>query len=99
MNRDLALSQLRTFAIAAVAYAGGKGWFTPVDVTFFTAAITQLGPILIPWALSIYANMNVIKVPVASVAAAVHAEEIKVAATPESLAGVAQVAAENNGIH
>lgn len=75
MTPDFLMSQLRLFAVALIAYLGGRGIFTPADSTFALAALTSLGPIIVPYAMSIYANINKVKVPANSQAAAVAATE------------------------
>lgn len=71
MTPDFILGQLRLAAVAFLAYAGGKGWLTPADAGLLTALGTALGPILVPWAWSIYSNMNVVHVATGSAAAQV----------------------------
>lgn len=68
---DFMLAQLRLAAVAFLAYAGGKGWLTPADAGLLTALGTSLGPIIIPWAFSIYANLGTKKINTNSAAAIV----------------------------
>ena len=75
MTPDFILGQLRLAAVALVAYLTGKGVFTPADATLATALGTSLGPILIPWAFSIYMNYKTVRVSANSNAAAVAAVE------------------------
>lgn len=63
MNGDFVLGQLRLALTAFIAYAGGKGWFTPADSTLALAMLTSLGPLIAPWLLSIYSNYGTKKVP------------------------------------
>jgi hypothetical protein len=67
MNQTFFLGQLRLALVAIIAYAGGKGWLTPTDAGLATAMLTSLGPLLGPWAWSIYANINSKLVPQHSV--------------------------------
>ena len=55
--------QLRLAMVAFFAYAGGRGWLTPQDAGFATAMITAVGPLVLPWAWSIYTNINKKLVP------------------------------------
>lgn len=63
MNSDFILAQLRVAAVAVIAYAGGRGWFTPADSALATALLTSIGPIIAPWIASIYATYGTKKVP------------------------------------
>jgi hypothetical protein len=58
MTMDFFLGQLRLALVAALAYAGGKGWLTPTDSGLAMALITSLGPIVGPWLWSVYVNIN-----------------------------------------
>jgi hypothetical protein len=71
MTPDFILGQLRLAAVAILAYCGGKGWLTPSDSTLLVALGTSLGPILVPWALSIYTNVGIVHVASSSAAAEV----------------------------
>lgn len=71
MTPDFILGQLRLAAVAFLAYAGGKGWLTPSDAGLLTALGTALGPLIVPWAWSIYSNVNVVHVATNSAAAKV----------------------------
>jgi hypothetical protein len=71
LTYDFVMSQLRTAAVAVVAYAGGRGWLTPTDAGLLTALGASLGPILLPWAWSVYANLGMIHVHSGSSAATV----------------------------
>jgi hypothetical protein len=71
MTADFILGQLRLAAVAVLAYCGGKGWLTPADSTLLVALGSSLGPVLIPWAMSIYANLSVVHVTTGSAAAQV----------------------------
>lgn len=68
MNADFILGQLRLALTAFIAYAGGRGWFTPADSTLALAMLTSLGPIAAPWLLSLYSNYGTKHVPKDSVA-------------------------------
>lgn len=68
MTLEFFTSQLRVFAVALIAYLGGRGIFTPADSTLAIAGVTSLGPIVVPWLFSIYTNYGVKKVPVNSIA-------------------------------
>lgn len=68
MTMDFFLGQLRLALVAALAYAGGRGWLTPTDSGFAVALITSLGPIVGPWLWSVYVNINGKIVPKDSVA-------------------------------
>jgi len=85
MNADFIFSQLRVAAVAFIAYAGGKGWFTPADATLATALLSSLGPIAAPWLASLYATYGTKKVPESAVAVE------PTMRTTTSLAGDAQV--------
>jgi hypothetical protein len=73
---DFVLSQLRIALVATLAYGGGKGWFTPTDAGFYYAIATALGPIAVPWAWSIVANLGKVFVRSDSAAAAVAQVEV-----------------------
>lgn len=66
---DFIMGQLRIALVAATAYAGGKGWLTPTDATLLTTMATALGPVLIPWAWSMFENFGVVHVGSGSAAA------------------------------
>jgi hypothetical protein len=68
---DFLMSQLRVALVAVLAYGGGKGWFTPADATVITALAASLGPIVVPWAWSIVANLGTVRVNNGSAAAVV----------------------------
>lgn len=68
---DFVMGQLRVVLVAALAFAGGKGWLTPADAGAITAIATGLGPLLVPWLWSIFANLGVVHVTSGSAAAAV----------------------------
>lgn len=70
MNADFVLGQLRLALTAFIAYAGGRGWFTPADSTLALAMLTSLGPLIAPWLLSVYSNFGTKRVPKDSVAVA-----------------------------
>lgn len=71
ITADFVYGQLRVAAVAFLAYAAGKGWLQPADVTFYTAMLTSFGPLIVAWGLSIYANLGKVYIPVDSTAAAV----------------------------
>lgn len=71
MNADFVTSQLRTLLLATVAYEAGTGRFTPEGSTLAGTFITILLPIAVPWLMSLYANMGVIKVSSTDKAAAI----------------------------
>jgi hypothetical protein len=73
---DFVMGQLRIAFVAALAYAGGKGWLTPTDAGAITAIATGLAPLLIPWAVSVYSNLGVVHVASGSAAAKVAAVEV-----------------------
>lgn len=75
MTLDFVTGQLRLAMVAVLAYGGGRGWFTPADATFITALAGALGPLLIPWAWSIFANAGKVSVSSGSAAAQVAAVE------------------------
>lgn len=68
---DFLMSQLRLALVALLAYGGGKGWFTPADASLITALAASLGPIVIPWAWSIFSNLGTVRVNNGSAAAVV----------------------------
>jgi hypothetical protein len=68
---DFLMSQLRLTLVAVLAYGGGKGWFTPADASLITALAASLGPIVVPWAWSIFSNLGTIRVSNGSAAAVV----------------------------
>lgn len=68
---DFFMSQLRLALVAVLAYGGGKGWFTPADASLITALAASLGPIIVPWAWSIFSNLGTIRVSSTSAAAVV----------------------------
>jgi hypothetical protein len=71
MTSDFIYGQLRLAAVAILAYCGGKGWLTPADAGLLTALGTSLGPLLLPWAMSIFSNVGVVHVAAGSAAAQV----------------------------
>lgn len=71
MTQDFVMGQLRLALVAALAFAGGKGWITPADAGFATAMMTSLGPLFAPWLWSIFVNINRKSVPKNSVAVSV----------------------------
>lgn len=68
---DFLMSQLRLVLVAVLAYGGGKGWFTPADASLITALAASLGPIIVPWAWSIFSNLGTVRVNNGSAAAVV----------------------------
>lgn len=70
MTQDFVLGQLRIALVGVLAYAGGRGWLTPADAGLLTVLGSSLGPIIVPWAWSIYANTNTKLVPKNSIAIA-----------------------------
>lgn len=72
---DFLMSQLRLALVALLAYGGGKGWFTPADTTFYLALASSLGPVIVPWAWSIFSNLGRVSVVSGSAAAQVAAIE------------------------
>lgn len=70
MTQTFFLGQVRLFLVGLIAYAGGKGWLTPTDAGLATMLMSTLGPLLAPWAWSIYANVNQKLVPKDSIAIA-----------------------------
>jgi hypothetical protein len=93
MTLDFVTGQLRLALVAVLAYGGGRGWFTPADATFITALAGALGPLLIPWAWSIYANAGQINVASGSAAAAVaRVEKIDPASASTGAASAIQAA-------
>lgn len=66
---DFVMGQLRIALVAGLAFAGGKGWLTPTDAGAITAIATGLGPLIIPWICSVYANLGVVHVVSGSAAA------------------------------
>ena len=68
---DFLMGQLRLAAVAALAYGGGRGWFTPADASLLTALGASLGPIIVPWAWSIFSNLGTVRVNNGSAAAVV----------------------------
>lgn len=87
MNADFILSQLRVAGVALIAYLAGRGIFTPADATLATALGGALGPIIVPWAFSIYSTYGTKKVGSNSVAA-------KVADTEKNIAKFSNVPPE-----
>jgi len=81
---DFVMGQLRIALVAGLAFAGGKGWLTPTDAGAITAIATGLGPLVIPWICSVYANLGV-----------VHVGSGSAAATLAKVEAVAPVAAAN----
>lgn len=92
MTPDFILSQLRLAAVAILAYAGGRGWLTPADSTLLVALGTSLGPLFIPWAMSVFANVGVVHVTSGSAAAQV-AEVEKTAPAAAAVAAATAKAA------
>ncbi len=70
MNADFIYAQLRVALVAGIAWAGGKGYFTPADSTLAFALVTSLLPIAAPWFASLYATWGTKKVPQQSIAIA-----------------------------
>lgn len=68
---DFLMSQLRLALVAVLAYGGGKGWFTPADASLITALAASLGPVVVPWAWSIFSNLGTVRVNNGSAAAVV----------------------------
>ena len=68
---DFVMGQLRIALVAGLAFAGGKGWLTPTDAGAITAVATGLGPLVIPWICSVYANLGVVHIASGSSAAVV----------------------------
>lgn len=68
---DFLLSQLRLAIVALLAYGGGAHWFTPEAAGLYLTLFTTLGPIVIPWAWSIVANLGTVRVNNGSAAAVV----------------------------
>ena len=93
MTPDFIYGQLRLAAVAILAYCGGKGWLTPADSTLLVALGTSLGPILLPWAWSIYTNLSVVHVASGSAAAQVATVE-KTAPAAAAVGAAAAVAAQ-----
>jgi hypothetical protein len=75
LTPDFVYAQIRLALVAAIAYLGGRGTFTPADVTLAGALVTSLLPIAVPWAFSIFSNWGTIKVSTDSKAAVVAAVE------------------------
>lgn len=75
ITSDFVWSQVRVACVAAIAYLGGTGYFSPAGVTLSTALLISLGPILVPWAFSIYANIGKVSVTTDSKAAIVASVE------------------------
>lgn len=73
---DFLMSQLRLALVALLAYGGGKGWFTPADASLITALAASLGPIIVPWAWSIFSNLGTVRVNNGSAAAVVAKVEV-----------------------
>lgn len=73
---DFVMGQLRVALVAALAFAGGKGWLTPTDAGAITAIATGLGPLIIPWLWSVFANLGVVHVRSDSAAATVAKVEV-----------------------
>jgi hypothetical protein len=72
---DFLFSQIRLALVAVLAYGGGAHWFTPEAAGLYLTLFTTLGPIAIPWAWSIVANLGVVFVDHNSAAAKVAAVE------------------------
>jgi hypothetical protein len=89
---DFLMSQLRLALVALLAYGGGKGWFTPADTTFYLALASSLGPVIVPWAWSIFSNLGKVSVVSGSAAATVAAVEKKDPASASAGAATAVAA-------
>ena len=74
---DFLMSQLRLALVAVLAYGGGAHWFTPEAAGLYLTLFTTLGPIVIPWAWSIFSNLGRVSVVSGSAAATVAAVEKK----------------------
>lgn len=92
---DFMLAQLRLAAVAFLAYAGGRGWLTPADAGLLTALGTSLGPIIIPWAFSIYANIGTRKISTNSAAAVV--AQVEAVDKQSAAAGATNALIANSG--
>lgn len=68
---DFFMSQLRLAVVAVLAYGGGAHWFTPEAAGLYLTLFTTLGPIAIPWAWSIFANLGKVSIDRNSAAAVV----------------------------
>lgn len=71
LTPDFVYAQSRVALIAGIAYAGGTGAFSPAGVTFATALVLSVLPILVPWGFSVFSNWGTILVTTDSKAAAV----------------------------
>jgi hypothetical protein len=90
---DFVMGQLRIALIAALSFAGGKGWLTPTDAGLLTAMATALGPLVVPWIWSIFANVGVVHVASGSAAAAVAEVEKASPAAAQAIMATAKAAA------
>lgn len=92
MTLDFFMAQMRTLALAVIAYMAGAKKFTPEEAGLMVTVVTTIGPILIPYFFSTLSNWGVIKVPVDSRAAAVSEVEKRVPpSAPLSNANVAAI--------
>jgi hypothetical protein len=91
---DFIMGQLRIALVAGLAYAGGRGWLTPTDATLLTTMATALGPVLLPWAWSVFSNLGVVHVGSGSAAAAMAKVE---AVAPVTAANATAAAAAKVG--
>lgn len=57
---DFFMGQTRLALVAVLAYGGGAHWFTPEAAGLYLTLFTTIGPIAIPWAWSIVANLGTI---------------------------------------
>lgn len=92
---DFVMGQLRVALVAALAYASGKGWLTPTDAGALTAVATGLGPLMVPWAWSVFVNLGVVHVQSGSAAATIAKVET---AAPAAAAEVADKLAKGVGM-
>ena len=93
---DFVIGQLRIALVAVLAYAGGRGWLTPTDATLLTTVATAMGPLILPWAWSVFANVGVVHVASGSAAAKV-AEVEKTAPAIANAAAVTATASAKVG--